>query len=54
MPLLQSKILVKDIALLDDVMTTGHTLTEISHALYDVGVKRIDVWCCARTDLSAD
>ncbi len=42
------------IALLDDVMTTGHTLIEISRALHDVGVKRIDVWCCARTYLSAD
>lgn len=39
------------IALLDDVMTTGHTLTELSRALYDIGVKRIDVWCCARTYL---
>ncbi len=37
------------IALLDDVMTTGHTLIEMSRALYDVGVKRIDVWCCARS-----
>ena len=39
------------IALLDDVMTTGHTLIELSRALYYVGVKRIDVWCCARTYL---
>lgn len=39
----------KHIALLDDVMTTGHTLIETSRALYSVGVKRIDVWCCART-----
>jgi ComF family protein len=37
------------IALLDDVMTTGHTLIELSRSLYYVGVKRIDVWCCART-----
>lgn len=42
------------IALLDDVITTGHTLTEISRALYDVGVKRIDVWCCARTYLDGN
>lgn len=42
------------IALLDDVMTTGHTLIELSRALYNVGVKRIDVWCCARTYLSGD
>lgn len=42
------------IALLDDVMTTGHTLIELSHALYYVGVKRIDVWCCARTYLDGN
>ncbi|MFZ0220042.1 MAG: ComF family protein [Candidatus Aquirickettsiella sp.] len=42
------------IALLDDVMTTGHTLTEMSRALYYVGVKRIDVWCCARTYLGGN
>ncbi len=42
------------IALLDDVMTTGHTLIEMSRALYDVGVKRIDVWCCARTYLDGN
>src|SRR5436190_13337486 len=42
------------IALLDDVMTTGHTLIEMSRALYDVGVKRIDVWCCARTYLGGN
>jgi ComF family protein len=42
------KLLNQHIALLDDVMTTGHTLTELSRALYRRGVKRIDVWCCAR------
>ncbi|EDP45825.1 ComF family protein [Rickettsiella grylli] len=40
------------IALLDDVMTTGRTLIETSRALYDVGVKRIDVWCCSRAYLA--
>lgn len=44
----------KHIALLDDVITTGHTLTEISRALYDVGIKKIDVWCCARTYLDGN
>jgi ComF family protein len=44
----------RHIALLDDVITTGHTLTEISRALYDVGVKKIDVWCCARTYLDGN
>ncbi len=42
------------IALLDDVMTTGHTLIEMSRALYYVGVKKIDVWCCARTYLNGN
>ncbi len=41
------------IALLDDVITTGHTLIEISRALYYVGVKRIDVWCCSRAYLGS-
>lgn len=36
------------IALLDDVMTTGSTLRACSAALKQHGVKRIDIWCCAR------
>lgn len=48
----KNSLLNKHIALLDDVMTTGHTLTELSRLLYDAGVKRIDVWCCARTYLN--
>lgn len=39
----------KHIALLDDVVTTGCTITELSCELQAVGVKQIDVWCCART-----
>src|SRR3990167_468778 len=38
----------KHIAILDDVMTTGNTVSEISHLLRRVGVAQIDVWCCAR------
>jgi ComF family protein len=49
----QKNLINQHIALLDDVMTTGHTLTELSRALYDAGVKRIDVWCCARTYLGS-
>ena len=49
----QQNLLNQHIALLDDVMTTGHTLIELSRALYDAGVKRIDVWCCARTYLGS-
>jgi ComF family protein len=49
----QYPLLNQHIALLDDVMTTGHTLIELSRAFYNVGVKRIDVWCCARTYLGS-
>lgn len=41
------------IALLDDVMTTGQTVIELSRVLYQSGVKRVDVWCCARTHLGS-
>ena len=36
------------VVILDDVMTTGSTVTQIAHLLRKVGVQRIDVWCCAR------
>lgn len=48
---IQEDLSSQHVALLDDVMTTGHTVTELSRALYYVGVKRIDIWCCARTYL---
>jgi ComF family protein len=37
------------IAVIDDVLTTGQTLSVFTHALKQAGVKKIDVWCCART-----
>lgn len=36
------------IAIIDDVVTTGNTVSEISRLLKRAGAKRIDVWCCAR------
>jgi len=36
------------IAVIDDVITTGHTITECCKALKQHGAKHIDVWCCAR------
>jgi ComF family protein len=39
----------KHVALIDDVITTGHTISELSSVLREAGVEQIDVWCCART-----
>lgn len=36
------------IAVLDDVVTTGHTITEFCKTLKQQQAKRIDVWCYAR------
>jgi ComF family protein len=36
------------IAVLDDVITTGHTITAFTSALKKAGANRVDVWCCAR------
>lgn len=38
----------KRVAILDDVMTTGNTVSEISALLQKTGVEHIDIWCCAR------
>ena len=39
----------KHIALVDDVMTTGSTVAACANALMQGGVRRVDIWCCART-----
>ncbi|HEY9199024.1 MAG TPA: ComF family protein [Gammaproteobacteria bacterium] len=39
----------RHIALLDDVMTTGSTLNEMTRLLRQGGAERIEVWVCART-----
>lgn len=36
------------VAILDDVMTTGATANELAKVLKKAGVKRVDVWVCAR------
>jgi ComF family protein len=36
------------IAVIDDVITTGNTITEFCKALKQHGAKQIDVWCCSR------
>lgn len=37
------------IALIDDLLTTGSTANEIARILKKSGIKKVDVWCCART-----
>lgn len=37
------------VAVVDDVITTGHTMEEFCQGLYKAGVTKIDVWCVART-----
>ena len=36
-------------AILDDVVTTGSTVTELARVLRRAGVQRVDVWAVART-----
>lgn len=38
------------VAIIDDVITTGSTIRELSKVLLQSGVSRIDVWCCAKTN----
>nr|WP_281177681.1 phosphoribosyltransferase family protein [Endozoicomonas arenosclerae] len=37
------------LAIIDDVVTTGSTVSEITRLLKKQGVKRVDIWCLART-----
>lgn len=37
------------VAILDDVVTTGSTVAELSRVLRKAGVRRIQVWAVART-----
>lgn len=39
------------IAVLDDVITTGHTITTLTETLKQAGAATIDVWCCAKTQI---
>lgn len=36
------------VAVVDDVMTTGQTVESLCRVLQSQGIKKIDVWCCAR------
>jgi ComF family protein len=39
---------VQRIAIVDDVMTTGATVSELARTLRLAGVRQVQVWCCAR------
>lgn len=40
------------VAIIDDVMTTGTSVRELSKILKKSGVERIEVWCLARAELA--
>ena len=37
------------VAIVDDVVTTGSTVSELARTLKRAGAKRVDVWALART-----
>ncbi|KTD66108.1 ComF family protein [Legionella spiritensis] len=37
------------VTLVDDLLTTGSTASELARQFKKQGVRRVDVWCCART-----
>ena len=43
------EISFRHVALLDDVVTTGATVSELASLLKRKGVERVDVWALART-----
>lgn len=44
----------KHIALVDDVVTTGSTVSVLCRLLREAGCQRIDIWCLARTPAKPD
>jgi predicted amidophosphoribosyltransferase len=38
----------RHVAIVDDVMTTGHTVAALSCALKDAGVETVEIWVLAR------
>ena len=49
---LGKKLEATHVAIIDDVMTSGSTVNEIARVLRAAGVKKIQVWTCARTSLT--
>lgn len=45
---LQKTLQADHVAIVDDVMTTGATVSALAGVLKQAGVGRVDVWVCAR------
>jgi len=45
---LEREVNVRHVAILDDVVTTGATVSELARTLRQAGIDRIDVWAVAR------
>jgi ComF family protein len=45
---IQRQLKYRHVALIDDVITTGHTVVELSSQLLKQGVERVDVWALSR------
>jgi ComF family protein len=48
-PRFEARLAGQDVALVDDVMTTGATLNELTRTLRDAGVCSVSAWVLART-----
>lgn len=44
----------KHVAIIDDVITTGSTANELAAQLKRSGIKRVDIWCCCKTQSAID
>lgn len=45
---LNTPLHLRHVAIVDDVMTSGHTVGELAGVLRQAGVEQIEVWCVAR------
>ena len=52
-PLRRAELNGLSVAVIDDVMTTGATLGEVTRVLKQAGAARVEAWALARTPLSA-
>jgi ComF family protein len=53
-PRRRGEITGRDVAVVDDVMTTGSTAAELARVLKQAGAKRVEVWVLARTPRPED